>query len=388
MRIIYSLTAIVLSGLSVCVQAKSTTGDRVLVLLDSLAEKETYSQFWQQLEDRDFQLVFKAADDQKTTLAYFGETLYQHIIHFAPSTSSLEKHPSLSNIQLVNFVNQGGNLLAAFHQPSDTLRALAAEFDMDLETEVMDQSAKLVGPKTIVDPEQIKAPIKFTGAGLQVGKLPLSHAVLASNHQALVGTLQSRNSARVAFAGSLSMFSNDYMNAANTGNEAFVRQLSQWTFQEKSVLKVTQHGHHHLNETEQPAWYRVKDEMVYYADIMEYKDDQWIPYEANDVQLEIIMLDPYIRTTLKNHHGRFEAQLRLPDVYGVFTLKINYKRAGLSYLTAEDQVSIRPFRHNEYPRFLTAAYPYYASTLSMIVGFILFSAIWLSTWNQEKKKEQ
>lgn len=98
------------------------------------------------------------------------------------------------------------------------------------------------------------------------------------------------------------------------------------------------------------------------------------------------MLDPYIRTTLKQvptqgeSYGRFEANLRLPDVYGVFTFKVNYKRTGLTYILAEDQVSIRPFRHNEYPRFLTAAYPYYASTGSMIVGFIVFSAVWLSTW--------
>ncbi len=77
------------------------------------------------------------------------------------------------------------------------------------------------------------------------------------------------------------------------------------------------------------------------------------------------MLDPYIRTTLKQvptteQFGRFEAQIRLPDVYGVFTLKVNYKRSGLSYVLAEDQVSIRPFKHNEYPRYLTAAFPYYA----------------------------
>lgn len=47
-----------------------------------------------------------------------------------------------------------------------------------------------------------------------------------------------------------------------TGNEEFITQLSQWTFQEKSVLKVVGHSHHKQNETEQPDWYRVKDEIV------------------------------------------------------------------------------------------------------------------------------
>lgn len=53
MRGIYSLTALVVSCvtlLSSVVEAKSSTGDRVLVLLDSLAEKDLYTQFWHQLE--------------------------------------------------------------------------------------------------------------------------------------------------------------------------------------------------------------------------------------------------------------------------------------------------------------------------------------------------
>lgn len=131
-----------------------------------------------------------------------------------------------------------------------------------------------------------------------------------------------------------------------------------------------------------------REKKVYNVDIAEYKNDEWVPYHADDVQLEVIMLDPYIRTTLKQvpstkSFGRFEAKIRLPDVYGVFTLKVNYKRFGLSYVLAEDQVSIRPFKHNEYPRYLTAAFPYYASTGSMIVGFIVFSIVWLSTWGSK-----
>lgn len=38
--------------------------------------------------DRDFELVFKAADDPSTALNYFGEPLYHHIIHFAPKSTS------------------------------------------------------------------------------------------------------------------------------------------------------------------------------------------------------------------------------------------------------------------------------------------------------------
>ena len=41
------------------------------------------------------------------------------------------------------------------------------------------------------------------------------------------------------------------------------------------------------------------------------------------------------------------------------------------------QVSVRPFRHNEFERFLTAAYPYYASVLSTMAAFFVFSLVFL-----------
>lgn len=119
MRGLYSLTALVVSCvtlLSSVVEAKSSTGSRVLVLLDSLAEKESYNHFWHQLQgtknkkqkknsrlhskytyifktnlDRQFELIFKKADDPSITLLYFGESLYNHIIHFAPKTDSKYK---------------------------------------------------------------------------------------------------------------------------------------------------------------------------------------------------------------------------------------------------------------------------------------------------------
>ncbi|KAG2211898.1 hypothetical protein INT47_004585 [Mucor saturninus] len=436
MRGLYSLTALVVSCvtlLSSVVEGKSSTGNRVLVLLDSLTEKDSYTQFWHQLEEREFQLVFKKADDPSTALLYFGESLFNHIIHFAPKTAKLAQHQALNNVQLVNFVKNGGNILAATGvDPSDNVRALAAEFDIELDSETVydhthfdndDHSlittSEFVAPAAIIDSKAIEAPVLYTGTGLSVGQLPLSTAILAAESDAfisdsynkrttatgtitLAGAMQSRNNARVTFVGSLDVFSDKLISASingdseqtygKSGNEEFIAQLSQWTFQEKAVLKVVGHSHHKQNDTEQLDWYRVKDDIVYDVDISEYKDDEWVPFKANDVQLEVIMLDPYIRTTLKQvtvpgeSFGRFEANLRLPDHYGVFTFKVNYKRSGLTYILAEDQVSIRPLRHNEYPRFLTAAYPYYASTGSMIAGFLLFSAVWLSTWGKSSIK--
>ena len=94
------------------------------------------------------------------------------------------------------------------------------------------------------------------------------------------------------------------------------------------------------------------------------------------------MLDPYIRSNLViTEQDALSQRLTLPDVYGVFTFHVNYKRLGYTFLEAKDVVAIRPFRHDEYPRFLTAAWPYYASAASMMVGFVFLSAAWL--WSKE-----
>ncbi|CAG8776105.1 12408_t:CDS:1, partial [Funneliformis caledonium] len=111
---------------------------------------------------------------------------------------------------------------------------------------------------------------------------------------------------------------------------------------------------------------------IYNIEISEYVNDQWQAFNGDDIQLEIIMLDPYIRKNLtalpilEGHHARkYESLIQLPDVYGVFTFKVNYKRPGYTYIVDTSTVAIRPFKHNEYPRFISAAYPYYTGAASM-----------------------
>lgn len=172
--------------------------------------------------------------------------------YFFPSYSSyimlqidLGTHQHLNNIQLVNFVKKGGNMLIAVTpEPSDSIRALASEFNIELESEKVfdhsqfiekDQSliatSNIVGPASIVDKKQLKAPVLFSGTGLTVSDSPLSTAILNAESSAftadeyqpradtshpvsLVGALQARNSARVTFVGSLDMFSNKLMSSA------------------------------------------------------------------------------------------------------------------------------------------------------------------------------
>jgi Oligosaccharyltransferase 48 kDa subunit beta len=68
----------------------------------------------------------------------------------------------------------------------------------------------------------------------------------------------------------------------------------------------------------------------------------WRPFAADDVQLEFIMLDPYERITLSNDAatapGVFTTTFMAPDTYGIFKLRVMYRRVGLTVLLASTQV--------------------------------------------------
>ena len=66
------------------------------------------------------------------------------------------------------------------------------------------------------------------------------------------------------------------------------------------------------------------------------------------------------------------AEVTAPDVYGVFKFVVDYRCLGFTSIHVEEQVPLRPYRHDEYERFIVAAYPYYASIFSTMGAFFIF----------------
>jgi len=160
----------------------------------------------------------------------------------------------------------------------------------------------------------------------------------------------------------------------------FAQQLLQWTFQERGILRAKNVMHHRVGEKESPQVYTITEDITYSIDIEEWNGRRWVPYVSTDVQLEFRMLDPYVRTTLKcNDKGHYTITYKIPDVYGVYTFKVEYIRKGYGFLTDITRVPVRPFRHTQYERFIPSAYPYYASAFSMMAGLFIFSFVFLYT---------
>lgn len=109
---------------------------------------------------------------------------------------------------------------------------------------------------------------------------------------------------------------------------------------------------------------------------------QWVPYTRGDVQLELTMLDPHVRLPLSpspSSPGVHSASFQLPDVYGVYKFVIEHRRIGYSNLDVAAQVSVRPFRHDEFDRFIGQAYPYYTAAFTIMAAFFTFGIVFLYT---------
>jgi oligosaccharyltransferase complex subunit beta len=150
-------------------------------------------------------------------------------------------HGALKMGELVDFVNLGGNvLLAGSEKNSDAVRDFAYEFSVDFATtESVDHffyqndtkiltTTKNVGPDYVA---KASNPILYRGVGHSLsGKNHLAFPILVGENSAfsgekkvgegslvgsklnLVSAFQALNNARVVFAGSTLMFSNDYFN--------------------------------------------------------------------------------------------------------------------------------------------------------------------------------
>ncbi|KAI9339964.1 Dolichyl-diphosphooligosaccharide--protein glycosyltransferase subunit WBP1 [Obelidium mucronatum] len=409
--------------------------NQVLVLLNAVDQKAQFSQYFDALAKRGFSLTFKAASDESASLVVWEELAYHHLLVLADYAAG----PSFAPAKVIDFVNRGGNvLIAASSKVSETIRDIGIELSADFDEKgnaVFDAlhsvdgkpnvvvADRVVG-ETVIVPSSLKKSIKsgntpliFKGVGHRLtGKNPLIVPVLVGNPTSysflesskgktappagalsgstlvLVSALQARNNARVVFSGSVDLFKNEFadltVESKKTANAEFVNELSKWVFQEKGVLEVRKTFHHRPTETQQHGSYRIKEDLVYEIEFSEYHNDKWHPYKSTTpVQFTATMLDPYIRQNMTltgktATSSTYTLKFLTPDVYGVFTFQVEHKRReGYSWVDAKETVSIHPFRHDEYPRFLSAAFPYYANVFSMMAGFVVLSAVVL--YNKE-----
>ncbi|EDL80872.1 rCG30980, isoform CRA_c [Rattus norvegicus] len=363
------------------------SGPRTLVLLDNLNVRDTHSLFFRSLKDRGFELTFKTADDPSLSLIKYGEFLYDNLIIFSPSVEDFGGNINVETISA--FIDGGGSVLvAASSDIGDPLRELGSECGIEFDEEktavidhhnydvsdlgqhtlIVADTENLLKAPTIVGKSSLN-PILFRGVGMVADPdNPLVLDILTGSSTSysffpdkpitqyphavgrntlLIAGLQARNNARVIFSGSLDFFSDAFFNSA-------VQKAAPGAQREYSIV------------------------------IEQLSNGKWVPFDGDDIQLEFVRIDPFVRTFLKRKGGKYSVQFKLPDVYGVFQFKVDYNRLGYTHLYSSTQVSVRPLQHTQYERFIPSAYPYYASAFSMMAGLFLFSVVFLHMKEKEK----
>lgn len=427
---IYILTLLLSPILIAAFSPENPTDRRILVLLDDLSLRSSHSIFFNSLQARGFHLDFKLADDPTLSLQRYGHYSYDALILFSPSAERFGG--SLDLAAILDFADSGHDVIvAADENASDLIRNIAAEcgvdFDEDSSAVVIDHISYAVseteGDHTLIASDdfiksdvilgstKIEAPVLFKGIGHSLNpanslvlkvlsgssssysanpKLKLSNPpALIGSSISLVSVVQARNNARILISGSLDLFSDKLIKSSvqkagsptrygKSGNEQFVTELSKWVFHERGHLKAVNVKHNKIGQSEEPAMYRINDELEYSVEIYEWSGTSWEPYVASDVQLQFYMMSPYVLKTMStDRKGLYHVSIKVPDVYGVFQFKIEYQRLGYTSLSLSKQIPVRPFRHNEYERFITTAFPYYGASFSTMAGFFIFSIVYL-----------
>ncbi|KAK3935612.1 oligosaccharyl transferase glycoprotein complex beta subunit [Diplogelasinospora grovesii] len=293
------------------VSAISATGDRLLVILDDVAEKASYSKFLGDLESRGFKISYETPKSDSLHLFHLGERAYDHVVFLPCKSKGLG--PNLTPNVLLQFINAKGNILVTLSSGSaapTSLVSLLSELDIQLPADrtglVVDHfnydsasaadhhdvlllppphptrldvkdffgagalSDELIayprGAAVALGPGELLAPIlraprtAYIYNPKEQGETVVADELFAAGEQlALVATMQARNSARLTVVGSAEMLQDKWFDgeaakvqkvgcqAAKTFNREFAKRVSGWTFQEIGVLRVNW-IEHHLNE--------------------------------------------------------------------------------------------------------------------------------------------
>lgn len=369
--------------------------------------KQSHSNFVKSIQDLGHSVDIKSADDPTLKLSKYGEYLYDNILLLCPQVEVFRGSVSVKD--LVELIDAGRNvLLSGSHAPGSIATQLASEvgFEFKESTTKRDYSNTKLNDIYHIIGDKSKYPstsFSYSGAQMKMLKSELSLEILGNNapvdnirptsiskfiNNVLIGAVQARNNARVIVSGSDDFYSDKAFETSKLANKHLTIELLRWLLKEKSLLRYSQVQHKKLNLDPSPSTdiarqthfegYTIMDDLEYSIKIDLYENGKWSPYKADDVQFEFVRIDPFVRQTMKaQSDGTYVARFKVPDVYGVYKMEVDYKKEGLTYLFSSTQVSVRPLRHNEYERFIYSAYPYYLSAFLMMVYLYMFSFVYL-----------
>lgn len=380
------------------------------------------------VDDNDDDTTDKSIDSIKySILKNNGENAFDHLIFFPSKTKQLIKE-KINAKSIIKFFHNGGNILTITSpkQLSEPVRIYLNELgiypspknqflkdnfiDNDEKDQLFVSSDQLINKYVyylndenkvfnfgqssvaILDNREQIVPIvrssKTSFINSNKKKLTKKDIWGQGSQTYLTVGFQGLNNARTVWVGSL-----DFFNDLNfIENESFINELINWNFNEKSVLRLNSANHSHVSgESYDAKPYKVNDPVEYNISLSQWVNNNWESFSSNDIQFELRQVDPYYRITMQEIKED-EAEdidftkyttgpFKLPNRHGMFKFYLDYKRAGLSFIEHSDVKAIRHLANDEYSRSfeITNAWIYLASIFVVIISFISFIIIFLTT---------
>lgn len=104
------------------------------------------------------------------------------------------------------------------------------------------------------------------------------------------------------------------------------------------------------------------------------------------------MLSPFHRLALKpisttKNSTIYSASFTTPDQHGIFAFKVNYKRPFFTSIEFKEEVTVRHFAHDEYPRswLISGGWVWIAGIWVTVAGWVGFVAVWL--WSEPSSEK-
>jgi oligosaccharyltransferase complex subunit beta len=387
---------------------------KTMILLANHSILDTHSAFINMIKSHSHQVDFMLGSEY-ANLIKDGKITHNNIIVLSPSFEAF--NPKLKQFFEANSSNN--IMMFADYVNNYNFRFIARELGVDISP----PNTMLAGTPYISDPyvftsqNLIDAPviatpapsgIAFQGTGLKLDESnPYVFSILSASDNTcnnlmkevnsikdiiecgsqitLVAGYQSLYNNRAVISGSLQMCSNQFMlpEIFPTSNYKFCKELVDWVFKESGNVQIQNIEHRKPGQEKFPDVYKINEETAYSFDFLEWDKESgaWKAYDDNSIQMEFVMLYPYVRENMQHIGGNstYFTKFSIPNKIGVFKYKVGFRRIGYMNLNVSTQVSVRPYGINELDRFYPSAYPYYGSIFVVMLGFVIILIGILST---------
>lgn len=268
---------------------------------------------------------------------------------------------NVDETEILEFVNSGHSVVIILPEDSEVAQNFLPELGIDASSDYTD-AIKC----TYYSPMQNGTRKDVTCGGVKLDINKTEHAeyynlTIDDQGNTYAVAAQGKNDARIVVFGG-EMFGSDEEDTSSFNTAV---ELLLWAFHKSGVMRARDLRYVRLADGDiNPPELTISDDIEFSIVLETYDSEKqaWLPYDADDVQVDFTMLVPRIRKTIPSlHNGTFSRVFKLPDIFGVYQFILDYHARGYTPLNVTHQLMLHPRRHDEQPRFVKSAYPFYTA---------------------------